>query len=452
MNIVIIGAGSIGLHCAEMLSKDHNVIIVDTDEQRLKLAARDVDVATKKGEGHDWQLLEELMEIHPHVLLALTDEDEVNLVACSIAKNLGYATTVARASKVRYLNCSRVDFGRIFHADSIIAPDVLTAEDIFEVIIQPASLACESFAHGSVLMRTFAVPHTWRKSGQALRDLKLPEGMMVGFLCRRDASGSMKHRQHIFPHGDDFIIPGDEVTVIGKRDAVVNAHQFFGISQKPFSSAVIVGGTRIAIHLAKMLEQVGISVRIIEKDYDRCCTLSEKLPYTTILHHDATDLGFLNSEKVGKADVFIACTYRDELNLLGALLAKEAGCSNIITTISDTRYVPIVKSLNVMHVFSPRVSTVNRILSIIQQDKVSSMISMYDDNAEILEIKVSPESRLAGIPISELGPQLPSDFLLSVIQNRGRIMVANGDHILSPGDTVIAITNPKHMNKLRELF
>jgi trk system potassium uptake protein len=461
MNIVILGAGHIGLHCARVLSKEeNNVILIDKDPAQLEFASREVDVATRVGDGTDWQLLEELTEQKPEMFLALTGSDETNLTACAIAKNLGYGQTIASVRHARYLNCSRVDFGRIFYVDYFVSPELLTAEEIYQCIISPGSITSESFAHGSVQMRTFVVPKNWRKVDKKLRELSLPEGMMIGLVSRDSAASSNKATKTdglrkmncFFPHGDDSIKHGDEVTVIGESDVIADAHHVFGILQKPVKSTVIVGGSLIGFQLAKILERRGISVRLIDKDFAKCSVLAEKLTNTTVLHHDGTDFGFLQSEKVGNADVFVACTNSDEVNLLAAILGKEAGCEYVITVISDTHYIPVLTSLGIMHAVSPRINVVNRILSISQEETVASMVSLYDGKAEVMEIRVSMDSRLAGIPISELGPQLPSDFLIAIIQNRGRIMVANGNRILSPGDTVIAITDPKHLKDLRQLF
>lgn len=460
MNIVIVGAGNIGLHTAKVLSREeNNVILIDKDSKKLELALRDMDIATHVGDATDWQILEDLTELRPELFLALTDDDEVNLTACAIAKNLGYLRTICAVSQVRYLNCSRIDFGRIFYVDHFISPDILTAEEIYKCIVAPASIMTESFAHGAVQMRTFVVPEKWRKNNRKLCEMNFPKGMMIGLISRRGKSKpkksdgeSEKKRFCIFPHGDDRILSGDEVTVIGERDVIVESHLLFGISQKQIKSVVVVGGSKIGFQLAKQLERREINIRLIDKNYEKCCQLADKLGSSTVLYHDATDFAFLQSEKVGRADVFIACTSNDEINLLVSLLAKESGAGHVITVISDTHYIPVLTNFGIMHAISPRISAVNRILSIIQRDKVASMVSLYENKAEIMEIKVSMDSKIAGIPIMELGPQLPKDFLIAIIQNRGRIMVANGNRILSPGDTVIAITNSRHLKALRQLF
>jgi trk system potassium uptake protein TrkA len=457
MNIVIIGAGDVGRYIASILSKEqHNVILIDKDQKVLQDLSLSMDVATRLGSGTDWQLLDDLMELSPSLLIALTGDDEKNLVACTIAKHLGYPRTVARVRDSRYLNRARLDFGRLFAVDYFIGPELLVAQDILKYMISPGSVAAESFAHGAVQMRTFIVPSRWRKFDKPLSELSLPSGMMVG-LIRRDKRDKRpgignEGKEIIFPHGSDYILPGDEVTFIGEADVMAEAHHFLGISQRAVHSVAIVGGSLTGVNLAQLLGHYDIDVRLIEKDYNTCCVLADQLPKAHIMNHDATDYEFLLSEKIGASDVFVACTSSDETNLLAGLLGKQAGCQDVVVLLSNTSYAPFISQLGLNHAVSPRISTANHILSQVLSGKVSTLVSLYENQAEILEVNVSMNSKLVGIPLSELGPLLPKDFLICMIQNRGRTMIAHGSRIISPGDTVIVISSPKHVRELEKVF
>src|SRR5262249_15282491 len=157
------------------------------------------------------------------------------------------------------------------------------------------------------------------------------------------------------------------------------------------------------------------------------------------------DYNFLVLEKVADADMVIACTESDELNMLTAMLSKEAGATNALVMLSNNSFLPIVDNFGLRHIVSPRICAADHILSLMLFGKINSLVSLYGNRAEIMEIKVSQDSKLAGIPLSELGPLLPRDFLVAMIQNRGRIMVARGDRVMSPGDTIIAISDPAHL-------
>jgi len=457
VNIVIVGAGTVGQYVASFLAgKENNVVLVDTNLHHLEQISQQLDVAVRHGSGTDWEVLEELSEMNPNLLLALTDNDESNMVACSIAKNLGYPKTVARVRNASYLNRTRLDFGRLFCVDHFICSEHLVAQDIFNYATESGAVAIHSFAHGAVQLRTFVVPTSWRNRNKKICDLDLPEGIVVGFICRSslvNVKGKKRdNKEMIFPHGEDYILPGDEITIIGETEDVLKINPYFGISRGVAKSVVIVGGTLTGQYLARVLDQHGIRVKIIDQSYDRCLKLAEQLPWCTVLHHDATDIDFLRSECVDSSDLFVVCTGRDEVNILAGGLAKEVGCENVIVSISDSWHMPIVDRMGIAHTISPRISAGNRIFTIACTETVASMVSLYEDQAEILEIKVSLDSQIVGIPIAELAPSLPRNFLFAVIQNRGRILIANGNRILSPGDTVIVISDPKHIEGLRKIF
>lgn len=449
MNIVIVGAGDMGRHIAAMLSKEqHNVVLIDNDPKKIEKVSSTLDIAVRVGSGSDWVLLEDLLELSPHVLLALTGDDETNLVSCSIARHLGYPRTVARVGDSRFLNNTRLDYSHIFSVDYFIAPELLVANDIVKYMVSPGSRAVEHFAHGAVQLRTLVIPSKWKKGDRSLKDLGLPSDVMVGLIRRPDKQGF----RVIFPHGKDRLLPGDEVTFIGDAETVSNLHHYFGGIDRAFKSATIIGGSLTAVNLAKLLIQKEVAVKIIDKSYNKCAQLSEKLPQCTIVHHDATDLEFLHAEKIKNADILIACTRDDETNLVTACLAKEAGCEDVVAILTNLSYLSLVERLGVHYAVSPRISAANHILSQIFSGTVTSLISLYENQAEIMEINVSMDSKIVGIPLAELGPFFPEDFLIAVIQNRGRVMIANGGRIISPGDTVIVITSPQHVAEIQKMF
>jgi len=454
LNIVIIGAGGIGCYIASVLSKEnHNVILIDPDREKLEKASWNSDLGVRQGLGIDWQLLDDLLELSPDFLIALTSSDETNLVSCVIAKHLGYPRTIARVRDSRFLNQTRLDFSHIFAVDDFISPELLVANDILKYLVNPGSLAVENFANGAVQMRTLTVPEKWRKLNVPLKSLDLPREVMIGLIRRKKSEAGTKLRQEvIFPHGDDFLLPNDEVTFIGETETISELHQFFGIKQKKVDSVVIVGGSLTGQNLAKILDARNIGVRLIDRDYEKCQFLAEKFPNCTILHHDGTDIHFLHAEKIASAGVFVACTSSDEVNLVAALLGKDVGCADVLATLSNTSYSRLASQMGINHSVSPGISAADHILSQILSKTVKSLVSCYENQAEIMEINVSMNAKIVGIPLSELGSLFPKDFLIAMIQNRGRVMVANGNRIISPGDTVIILTSPRHVPELENIF
>ncbi|MEX1012825.1 MAG: Trk system potassium transporter TrkA [Waddliaceae bacterium] len=449
MNIIIIGAGGIGRFVAKTLSEnEHNVILIDNDPQKLELATWDIDVAVRKGSGTDWELLDDLLDLSPEYLIALTNNDEVNFVSCSIAKHLGYPNTIARVRDNRFLNKLRLDFGSIFNVDHFIGPEVLVSNEILKFIDAPGTFQINYFAHGGVQLTTFKIPSTWRKSEISLKELDLPKGIMVGVIARSTG----KKQSMIFPRGSDTLQKGDEVTFIGESEIMMDLHHYLGIEKKSIKKAVIIGGSLVAMNLAKLLDERNVDTRIIEKDYHRCHWLSERLPNTTILHHSGTDLDYFRAEKVGDADVFVACTESDEANLVSALFGKKLGVDQVITTLSNPSFATVAKENGIDFNIFPRVTIANYVNTQVMSGTVSSLVTLYPDKAEVIEVVVSNRSKLTGIPLAELGPLFPKNMLISMIESRGRVMVAHGSRIISPGDTVIIITDPKHVSEVEAIF
>jgi len=450
MNIVILGAGKIGCYLASVLSnEEHNVIIIDRDNKKLEKISKESDVSTLSGSASKWKMLDDLIENDPTYFIAMTGDDETNLVACSIAKNLGYPYTIARIKEMSFLTYSRLDFRKLFFIDHFIGAEVLAAHDILKTVISTEDLSVENFAHGIIQMRSFKIPASWDKKSVPIKDLDLPEEIIIALIRRHIED---KKDEIIFPHGDDKIFPGDEITVIGETKAMYNLHQVFKIPQYLTSSIVIVGGSIVAFQLAHILEKFDVDVKIIEKNEYRCEELSDLLPKSTIINHDGTDLYFLASEQVQKADAFVACTRNDDTNVLISLIGQQLGCKKIISLISDISLGPILRDLNISFSISERVNTANRILSILHGETILSIASLCENRAKVLEIKVSAESQLCGIPISELSSRLPKKLLIAAIENKGRVMIGRGNKVISPHDTIILISSPEHIHDLQELF
>ncbi len=449
MNIVILGAGSTGTYLATLLSKEeHNVILIDKDGKKLDRLSKEADIATKKILGSEWKVLDILTESNPDFFLAMTENDETNLTACLLAKNLGYPQTICRISQTDYLEKGRLDFGRLFYVDHFIGAETIAAQEILKMLISAGDLLTEDFAHGIIQLRSLKIPNSWNKSSLPIQDLNFPEEFIIG-LIRREKGDK---KEVLFPHGEDRILPGDVVAVVGEASSMNKIHAFFGIEEKSISSCTIAGGSSISVHLARLLQNLNVSVKIIEKEENICRFLADLFPKATIINHDCKDLQFLKSEKISSIPAFITATHHDEENLFIASVAKEAGCERVISVISDTSLISVLEKLKISFAPSAKVHIANRILSIIHSKTILSLSSLSDEDTKIVEMKVSPDSQLIGLPLSDLSSYLPRDLIIAIIENKGKVMIGKGDRILSPNDIVILITKKEHIHDLQHLF
>jgi trk system potassium uptake protein len=215
---------------------------------------------------------------------------------------------------------------------------------------------------------------------------------------------------------------------------------------------VIVGGSGTTAHLCRLLEEQHIHIKIIEQDDAKCERLAKLFPKATILNHDSCDFAFLQEEGIEKADFFIACTESHETNILAAALAKEAGCSKVLALVSDESSLPLLKRLGISHVLSEKASLARQIHAIIENDSIISIAPLHNNQAQIMEIKISSESHLAGTPLSDLKASFPNDFLIAMIENRNGVTVPQGNSILTPGDTAIVICSPKSVSEMQKML
>ncbi len=447
MKIVILGAGKTGSYVASTLSEEeHDVILIDKDAKKLEQVGRENDISTLHAFAPSWKLFEDLAENQPDLFFAATGDDETNLVSCTIAKNLGFPKTVSRFKQRDYINHSRLDFGRLFHVDYFIGPELLAAQDLFKILLHSGDIAAHHFAHGAIQMRTIVIPDQWDKEAIPIKDLNLPESLIIGLIRRKMAEGE----KILFPHGEDHILPGDEVTIAGEAKVIHRLHEIFHAPEHRIRSIVLIGGSPVAVHLAHFLSQQHIAVRLIEADRNRCEELTELLPNATIINRDGRSFHLLQSERVQDADALVSCTNQDGNNLLIASMAKEIGCPKSIAMISDASYIPILEKVGVLPALSAQVNVANKILSILHEENILSVASLSNDKAKIIEFKIPASSRIVGIPLSDLS--LPKDLLIAVIENQGRVMVGRGNRILSPEDIVIAICHPHQIPQLQQIF
>lgn len=449
MNIVILGSDHLGVYVASLLAKEeHNVTIIGDDYQKLSKIGKDADFAVAALDLSHWEVLQEMMQSKPDYFLALSPQDELNLAACAMAKHVGFPNTICKVMHGGYLSSKILDYKSIFCVDHFIGTEILAAYQIFKSLLSPSHLRIEEFAHGSILLKSCTIPKGWKKAGIPLKELQLPPEMVVGLIVRKE--GDQEHI--IFPHGEDALLEGDQATIIGNTDEMQKIEEIFSCQEKKITSVVIVGGTYVGIQLAYILQKYAIRVIFVEKEEENCERLAHQFPKALILHHDARDIEFLRSESLPQADAFIACMHHDEDNLMVAAMGKEAECKKVIALITDTTLTPILKRVGIEHSFSEKVFTTDRILSILHADNILSICSLADDRAKVVEVKVGEKSKIVGRPISEIGPTLPKEMLIAMIESKGEVSIGKGSSVLSPNDTVVVITRPDKIYEVKALF
>lgn len=447
MEVVVVGAGQAGSHIAAALSQEsHDVTMIDVDRARLGRASERLDVRTLCDHGASPQVLEKAGAATADLVAAVTNHDEVNLIAAVTARQLGAKLTAARVYNRAYLGAGKIEYRKLLGIDLIISPQSVAALEIAKMIENPAAVAVESFAQGKVQMRQMAVKEGSPSVGRRIRDLFPPgrtDGILAVSLTRLGAIS--------IPGPDDEVQTADSVTVIMPTGRSDEARQLFGDREKAGDTVVIAGGGTTAMILAQILESRDLDVRLIELDLDRCQRLSRVLSRTRVIHGDATRRSVLEEERVGAADAFVALTGEDEVNLMSSLQAKELGVHQTIVVMNRVDYAPLVERVGISHAVSPRILTGNRVLTLAGGLAINSVAMLQDGKAEVVEMTAQEGSAIVG---KALGKEIrtPKGSIIGAMVRNNDVMVPRGGDRIEPGDTVIAFALSSVVEDLGALF
>ncbi|MGE5677245.1 MAG: Trk system potassium transporter TrkA [Pseudomonadota bacterium] len=443
MKIIIIGAGKVGYNLAESLSKsNYDVIIIDKNYAALSKAEENLEVLCIRGSGVSTSILMEAGIETADLLIAVTSSDEVNMVCCLTAKKLGVKHTIARIRDPEYAKELSL-LKEELDLDLIINPEQAAAEEIANVLNFPIAINVENFAKGRVKMVELIATKEMGIVGIPLRDLssKVISNVLIGVVIRNE--------EVIVPYGDFVIREGDRIYVIGRPSYLYNFCKMSGKCPQKIKNVMITGGGRIAIYLAKLLEEMDIKVKLVEIDREICVHLSEILPEALIIHGDGTDEELLKSENISDMDGFVAMTGMDEENLMSALLAKQSGVNKVIAKVSRVNYINIIKNLGIDSVISPKLITTNRILKYVRGNNVESLYRIVEGHAEITEFIANASSAILNTKIKKLG--VPNDILIATIVRKKEVVIPHGNDVIREGDRVIIISKNKNISSLDEV-
>jgi trk system potassium uptake protein TrkA len=444
MRIAIIGAGKVGYQLVESLVKEnHDILVVDTNQDVLDKINDNFDVLTKRGNGISSSLLKGLGIEGWDLFIAVTDSDEANIVACITSKKLGVKTAIARVRSPEYV--VELDFMRSsLGIDYIINPEYATACEIIRLLLNTYASYAADFAKGQVRMSEIIIESTSVFAGKQIKDLKLPPGVVITAITR---SGEV-----IIPNGFDYIMPDDTLYIMGEKSVVDRVAKNAGahIVNNRVKNVMIIGGGRIGYYLAKGLERLDINVKIIEQDLERCKELAEGLDNALVLHGDGTDLTLLKAENIEGMDAFLAVTGYDEENLMVSVLAKRMGAKKVIAKVSRSNYTSVLETIGIDNAVSPKLITASDILRIVRGGRIVSISLLIGGRAEVLEIIPQEGAPILDKPLKELG--IPKGIIIGAILRHGKVIIPNGDAVIKASDRVIVFTLDSRVDKVTKLF
>jgi trk system potassium uptake protein TrkA len=448
VKIVIVGAGEVGFHIASHLTHENKeVVVIDRDADALRRVSDNLDVQAITGSGSSPVVLEEAGIQNAEIILAVTDSDETNLVACLVANIVSPSTK--KLARVR-----DADFDQYHehlrehapHIDTIINPETEVVKTITNLMSVPGAADVGEFADGRIKFIGIYLEQSSRLAGIKLSEL--PD--KLGDENRLLIAAVVRDEELIVPGGKDRLMPGDLVYFISEENRLSDTMAIFDKHHQPINRALIVGAGNIGYRLARSLEEQGIYCKIIDRSQGRCAVLAEGLSKAVVLCGDGSDQALLAEENIQDMDVVATLTGDEETNILASLLAKRMGAKKSIARINKFSYFPLMKAIGIEQVVSPRLSAINSILQHVRRGKVLSAISIKGEQAEVMEALALETSDIVDKPLKKIG--FPKGAILVGIIRKEDIIIPTGDSVVKPDDRVIIFTRRNAIPKIEKIM
>ncbi len=450
MRIIIMGLGKLGITLTEQIADEgHDVTVVDTNAKLVENTVNHFDVMGVVGSGADAAVQQEAAVDKSDVFIAATASDELNILACLISRRLGARHTIARVRNPEYSR-QRGFLRHELGISMLVNPELDTAHEISRIIQFPSAMKVEKFAKGRVDLAEIAVKSNNPLCGHYIRDInsKFRSNVLVCAVIRGDKA--------MIPTGDFCLQEGDRITLTASHGELSAFFKTLGILKKRVKSVMIIGGGKIAYYLAEQLGRIGIAVKIIDKNRDRCRELAEKLPKASIILADGSDSDVLTEEGLNGMDACVTLTGMDEQNIIISLFAAGSEVEKVITKVNRPSLVKMFTAMGQESVISPRYIAAANILSYLRArsnsggSHVCTMYKISDNMVEAIEFTAAENFNAFGIPLKKL--RLKNGILIGCIIRDNKVIFPHGDNTIELRDSVVVITTNQALSDLRDIL
>ncbi|NLL92390.1 MAG: Trk system potassium transporter TrkA [Ruminococcaceae bacterium] len=452
MNIIIVGCGKVGSTIAEQLQiENHDVTVVDIDEEVVNELTYKLDIMGVVGNGTSNTVLQEAGISDADIVIAVTEMDEMNLLCCLIAKKTSNCNTVARVRNPIYSNETEF-LKKELGISMIINPELAASQEVSRLLSLPSVIEISTFANGKIEILKLKVEKNSVLCGMTLIKMRkaIPGNVLICAVEREDEA--------LIPTGDFIIEAEDYIYIIASKKDSQLFLSSLGLFTDKVKDTIIIGGGGLAYYLATDLLYLGLDVKIIEIDRERCEELSELLPKASIIHGDGIDESLLLEEGLTTASSLVALTNLDEENIMLSLYAKKISGEKIktVTKINKITFDEVISSLNLGSVVVPKNIMTEHILQYVRAlensygSNVETMYRLVNGKVEALEFNVNEDSEVVDIPLKSLN--IKKNILISCINRKGKIITPGGDDAIHRGDTVIVVTTESGLSDLSEIL
>lgn len=433
MNVVIVGAGDIGFHLSKRLSTEkHNITLIDLDPDKVRHAKEQLDAFVVQGSGCSYNTLESAQVRSAEVFAALSNNDEVNILACFFAKKMGVPNTIARVRNPEYTQEELLEH-KDLGIDFVIHPEQQTASAIAQLVRQSSATDIVSFENGKIQLVGIRLDNNCPVLRIPLKDI----GAKYGNPDHRIVA--LKRRQQtIVPRGDDMLIAGDQLFIICSNENLPDALSFFGKTDTKVENIMIIGGGLVGRFVAKQLEKE-IKIKIIESDERKAEELADLLKHALVINGDGSDLDLLTFEGLDEMDEFIAVTGDDEANIITSLVAKHLEVPRTITMLRKMEYLPLTPAIGIDSIISKQQITVNALQKFIRSRQIASFAELPGVDAEIIEYIANERSKIVGKPLMKV--KFPKNAIVgAVMRGNGDVVIPIGSTAIEAGDRVVVVS------------
>ncbi len=451
MRIIVIGAGKVGYALAEhLIDEEHDVTVIDRNEDVISRCSSSLDVLCLKGNGANAKILLESGVEKADLVIAATENDETNMLACLISKRLGAPYTICRIRDPEF-NESQMLLQNELGIDVAINPERATALEISRLLRYPFAGSIESFAKGQVEMVEFRASEKDPFIGIPVKKLSEDIPSMPKVLYAM----AERNNQVMIPTGDFVFMPGDRVFVSGDMLKITEYFRFLGRNRQKVRSVMILGGGRISYYLSRFIVPMGIHVTLFEMKQEKARALSELLPKVDVIWGDGTDEDLIEEQGLSQMDAFISLSNRDEENLISGLHASRCGVPKVIVKNSRLTHLDILSDLGLDSVISPQFITTSTILRYVRArgnrygTKIERLYRLVDGKAEAMEFIAVKGEPYIGIPLKDL--VIRKGTLVAVIVRQNKVIVPFGNDHIEAGDHVVIISCESGVSDLNEV-
>lgn len=450
LNIIIVGCGKVGMTLIEQLSKEgHDITIIDKNAAKVQEMSNLYDIMGLVGNGASYSVQMEAGIENADLIIAVTASDELNLLCCTVAKQVGDCAAIARVRTPDYSKEAgylREKLGLTM----IINPELEASLETARILYLPTALEVNSFAHGQAEIVKFKIPEGNLLDGMTIATLgkSITNDILI---CAIEREGEV-----YIPGGNFQMAKADIVSFVAPRRHIRSFLKKIGFKTKQVKDAMIVGGGKASYYLAKQLIAMGIDVKIIEQNKERCEELSILLPEAIIINGDGTDEEVLREEGIEYAQAFIPLTGIDEENIMLTLHAKQVSNAKLITKINRSTFKNVISKLDLGSVIYPRYITSEAIIAYVRAKKnstnsnIETLYHMFDNRAEAIEFCVDEPSSVTSIPLKDL--MLKNDLLVSFIYRNGKVQIPSGLDTIEVGDTVMIVTTHTGLDNIQDII